>query len=47
MKIKNFIYTVFLSLFFFNGFAQKAILNKANKDYNELAYVDAIAIYKR
>src|SRR6187551_1058171 len=47
MKIKNFIYTAFLSLFFFNGVAQKAVLNKADKDYDEYAYVDAIAIYEK
>src|SRR6478735_2192452 len=47
MKIKNFIYTVFLSLFVFNGFAQKAVLNKADKDYDQYAYIDAISIYEK
>jgi outer membrane protein OmpA-like peptidoglycan-associated protein len=47
MKIKNFIYTVFLSLFFFKGSAQTAVLRKADKDYNQYAYIDAITIYEK
>lgn len=34
-------------LFFFSGIAQKALLNKAEKEYNEYAYADAIAIYEK
>lgn len=47
MKMKKIIYTLFLSLFFFNGIAQKAILAKAEKEYNDYAYADAIAIYEK
>ncbi|OMQ08295.1 OmpA family protein [[Flexibacter] sp. ATCC 35103] len=47
MKIKNLIYTAFLSSVFFNGMAQKTVLNKAEKEYNQYAYVDAIAIYEK
>jgi outer membrane protein OmpA-like peptidoglycan-associated protein/tetratricopeptide (TPR) repeat protein len=47
MKIKNLIYTVFLSSVTFSGMAQKAVLNKAEKEYNQYAYVDAIAIYEK
>lgn len=34
-------------LFFFSGIAQQALLNKAEKEYNEYAYADAIAIYEK
>ena len=47
MKIKNLIYTVFLSSVSFLGTAQKAALNKAEKDYNQYAYIDAISIYEK
>ncbi len=47
MKMKKIIYTLFLLLFFFSGIAQKALLNKAEKEYNEYAYADAIAIYEK
>lgn len=47
MKIKNLIYTVFLSSVSFFGTAQKAALNKAEKDYNQYAYIDAISIYEK
>lgn len=47
MKIKNLIYSVFLSSVAFNGIAQKTVLNKAEKEYNQYAYVDAIAIYEK
>ncbi|KQB41405.1 OmpA family protein [Flavobacterium aquidurense] len=47
MKIKNLIYTAFLSSVFFNGMAQKTVLNKAEKEYNQYAYVDAISIYEK
>jgi len=45
--MKKIIYTLFLLLFFFSGIAQKALLNKAEKEYNEYAYADAIAIYEK
>ncbi len=47
MKIKKIVYTIFLSLFFFNAIAQKALLAKAEKEYNDYAYADAIAIYEK
>lgn len=47
MKVKNLIYTAFLSSVFFNGMAQKTVLNKAEKEYNQYAYVDAISIYEK
>lgn len=47
MKMKKIIYTIFLSFFFFSGIAQKALLNKAEKEYNDYAYADAISIYEK
>lgn len=47
MKIKNLIYTVFLFSVAFNGMAQKSVLNKAEKQYNQYAYIDAISIYEK
>lgn len=47
MKIKNLIYSVFLSSVSFCGIAQKAVLNKAEKEYNQYAYIDAISIYEK
>ncbi|WP_269236450.1 OmpA family protein [Flavobacterium flavigenum] len=47
MKIKKIIYTVFLPFICFNGMAQKAVLNRAEKNYNQYAYVDAISIYEK
>ncbi|MBF4507603.1 OmpA family protein [Flavobacterium sp. JLP] len=47
MKIKNLLYTLFFCLSFFNAIAQKAVLNKAEKDYNKYAYIDAISIYEK
>jgi len=47
MKIKKIIYTAFLSSVAFSGIAQKAVLNKAEKNYNQYAYVDAISIYEK
>ena len=47
MKIKNLIYTVFLSSVSFCGTAQKTALNKAEKNYNQYAYIDAISIYEK
>lgn len=47
MKIKNYINTLLLFLSFFNAFAQKAALNKAEKQYNQYAYINAITIYEK
>ncbi|MFH6995969.1 OmpA family protein [Flavobacterium sp. FlaQc-48] len=47
MKIKKLLYTAFLSSVFFNGMAQKTVLNKAEKEYNQYAYIDAISIYEK
>ncbi|MGQ7946329.1 OmpA family protein [Flavobacterium sp. WC2509] len=47
MKIKNIVYSLFLSFFFVNGFAQKTILSKAEKEYNSYAFVDAITNYEK
>ncbi|WP_163411385.1 OmpA family protein [Flavobacterium ajazii] len=47
MKIKKIIYTVFLPFICFNGMAQKTVLNRAEKNYNQYAYVDAISIYEK
>ncbi|PKB16190.1 OmpA family protein [Flavobacterium sp. 5] len=47
MKIKNIVYSLFLSLFFIQGFAQKTTLAKAEKKYDRFAYVDAIDNYEK
>jgi outer membrane protein OmpA-like peptidoglycan-associated protein/tetratricopeptide (TPR) repeat protein len=47
MKMKKIVYTLFISFFFFSGMAQKALLNKAEKEYNNYAYADAISIYEK
>ncbi|WET01805.1 OmpA family protein [Flavobacterium sp. YJ01] len=47
MKLKRILYAVFLSFFFFNAMAQKALLDQAEKEYNNYAYADAIAIYEK
>ncbi|MBE8723374.1 OmpA family protein [Flavobacterium hungaricum] len=47
MNFKKILYTIFLSFFFFSGIAQKALLKKAEKEYNNYAYADAIAIYEK
>jgi outer membrane protein OmpA-like peptidoglycan-associated protein len=47
MKIKKIAYTVFLSSVFFSGMAQKSGLDKAEKNYNQYAYIDAIAVYEK
>lgn len=47
MKLKRILYAVFLSFFFFNATAQKALLDQAEKEYNNYAYADAIAIYEK
>ena len=45
--MKKIIYTAFLFSITFSGIAQKAVLNKAEKEYNQYAYVDAISIYEK
>ena len=47
MKTKNLIYTVFVSCIGFVGTAQKTVLNKAEKQYDQYAYIDAISIYEK
>lgn len=47
MKIKNIVYSVILSVFAVQGFAQKATLKKAESKYDRYAYVDAIDNYKK
>ncbi|MBP4138551.1 OmpA family protein [Flavobacterium geliluteum] len=47
MKVKILIYTAFLSSVSFGVMAQKAILSKAEKQYDQYAYIDAIAIYEK
>ncbi|WJS94588.1 OmpA family protein [Flavobacterium johnsoniae] len=47
MKLKRIIYAVFLCFLFFNATAQKALLDQAEKEYNNYAYADAIAIYEK
>lgn len=47
MKLKRILYAVFLSFFFFSATAQQALLDQAEKEYNNYAYADAIAIYEK
>ena len=47
MKIKKISHYLFLLLFVGHGFAQKASLAAADKEYARFAYVDAIATYER
>jgi outer membrane protein OmpA-like peptidoglycan-associated protein/tetratricopeptide (TPR) repeat protein len=47
MKIKNIIYTVLMSFCFFSGIAQNALLQKAEKQYDNYAFADAISIYEK
>ena len=47
MKIKNIVYSLFLSIFFLHGFAQKTTVAKAEKNYDRFAYVDAIGNYEK
>lgn len=47
MKIKNLLYSLFFSVFFLCGFAQKATESRAEKDYDRFAYVDAIDNYEK
>lgn len=47
MKIKFFVSIILLSCTSFQGFAQKAKVAAADKNYERFAYVDAIATYER
>jgi outer membrane protein OmpA-like peptidoglycan-associated protein/tetratricopeptide (TPR) repeat protein len=47
MKIKNIAYSLLLSILFFQGFAQKATIVKAENNYDRYAYVDAIDNYEK
>jgi outer membrane protein OmpA-like peptidoglycan-associated protein/tetratricopeptide (TPR) repeat protein len=47
MKMKNIVYSLILSILFFQGFAQKTTLAKADKNYDRYAYVDAINNYEK
>ena len=47
MKINTLIYSTILSLLMLQGYAQKAKIAAADKQYDRYAYVDAIATYER
>ena len=47
MKIRNIVYSLFFSVIFLQGFAQKTTVAKAEKDYDRFAYVDAIENYEK
>ncbi|PZX93512.1 flagellar motor protein MotB [Flavobacterium aquariorum] len=47
MKIKKLLFSLFLSIFFLHGFAQKSTVTKAEKNYDRFAYVDAIDNYEK
>ena len=47
MKIKTIINIAILSVFSLQGYAQVAKLKKADKQYNQYAYIDAISTYER
>jgi outer membrane protein OmpA-like peptidoglycan-associated protein/tetratricopeptide (TPR) repeat protein len=47
MKIKTIFYCALLSHFFIQGYSQKTKIAKADKQYSDYAYVDAIKIYER
>ncbi len=47
MKINTLIYSTVLSLIVLQGYAQKAKVASADKQYDRYAYVDAIATYER
>jgi outer membrane protein OmpA-like peptidoglycan-associated protein len=47
MKNKILLYLAILSLFSFNNYAQKAKVSKADKKYDNYAYIDAIKTYER
>lgn len=45
--MKTIVYTLFLSLFCYHAIAQKGLLAKAEKEYNNYAFADAIEIYEK
>ena len=47
MKIKNLRYSLFLSVFILQGYAQKTTVARADKNYDSFAYVDAIDNYEK
>jgi outer membrane protein OmpA-like peptidoglycan-associated protein/tetratricopeptide (TPR) repeat protein len=47
MKNKILLYLAILSFFSFNNYAQKAKVSKADKKYDNYAYIDAIKTYER
>ncbi|MEO7978998.1 OmpA family protein [Flavobacterium sp.] len=47
MKIKKILYIGFIVLLAINATAQKKPLTKAEKNYNEYSYIDAIATYEK
>ena len=47
MKMKTFVYTIFLSVFAFQANAQKTRVAIADKKYDKNAFVDAISIYEQ
>jgi outer membrane protein OmpA-like peptidoglycan-associated protein len=47
MKIKNIRYTLLLSILFFQGYSQKGSIEKAEKQYDNYAYVDATTTYEK
>lgn len=47
MKIKHIVSTLFLALIALKGNAQTANQNKADKDYTQYAYIDAIGTYEK
>lgn len=47
MDFKKILYAIMLSFFFFKAAAQQALLDKAEKEYNNYAYADAIEIYEK
>ncbi|WP_281323413.1 OmpA family protein [Flavobacterium aestivum] len=47
MKIKNIKYSLLLSILFFQGYSQKGSIEKAERQYDNYAYVDAITTYEK
>lgn len=47
MKIQNIFYSLFLTVLSFQSYGQKAAVDAADKQYENYAYVDAIATYER
>jgi len=47
MKIKHIVSSIFLALIALKGNAQTASQNKADKNYTQYAYIDAIGTYER